>query len=184
MSDWDADFDAEFVCPVCGSGDVVPASGSEDSPYLIVGAFPGDAEVKEHSPMVGKTGGVLKAELRKLGRDISEFRITNLWHHSVPTDKKDPNYEKCFQFGATLAIKEAQNKRAILLIGAETVKFFCNCSVETCSGLVTHSQYLSAPVMPCIQPTTVFKGGVGELRLSITKWVRFLDELERNRNED
>lgn len=176
---WEEDFDAEYVCPICGSTDVVPPDGDEKSPYLIIGAYPAKEEVKEHRPMAGKTGNVLKAELRKLGRDICEFRICNLWHHPPQLDKDDINYNKCFEYGATLAVKEAIGRKAILLIGADTAKYFCSCSVEAYNGLLITSQYLSAPIiMAMIQPTTVFKGGVGELRLALSKFVRQLEKLE------
>jgi len=176
---WQDEFDIEFTCPICGSTDVVPPSGNEDSPYLIIAAFPGKDEVKEHAPMVGKTGGVLGAELRKLGRDKSEFRITNLFLHPPSTDKKDPNYEKCFNYGAEQAIKEAVGRKAILLVGAETVKYFCNCSVESYCGLKVTSQYLSCEnIYAIIQPTNVFKGGVGEFRLALSKFVRQLERIE------
>jgi len=178
-NNWQDEFDIEFTCPICGSTDVVPPSGDKDSPYLIIAAFPGKDEVKEHAPMVGKTGGVLGAELRKLGRDKSEFRITNLFLHPPSTDKKDPNYEKCFNYGAEQAIKEAVGRKAVLLIGAETVKFLCGVSVEAYNGLRVTSQYLSCPViMACVQPTNVFKGGVGEFRESLKKFVRQLERIE------
>jgi uracil-DNA glycosylase family 4 len=183
MAEWEDSFDAEFVCPICKSTDVVPASGNIDSPYLIIGSYPGDIEVKEHQPMTGKTGGVLKAELRKLGRDISEFRITNLWTHPVPTNKKDENYEKCFNYGVSLVVKEALGKKSILLIGSDPTKYFCGVSVEAYNGLRTTSQYLSCPnIFICVQPTMVFKGGVGEFRTSLTKWITFLNRLEESEN--
>ena len=176
---WQDEFDVEFTCPICGSTDVVPPSGDPNSPYLIIGVSPGKDEVKEHAPMVGKTGGVLGAELRKLGRDKSEFRITNLWHHPPSENKKDENYDACFNYGATLAVKEAINRKAILLVGAETCKYFCNYSVEAYNGLRVTSQYLSCPViMACVQPTNVFKGGVGEFRESLKKFVRQLERIE------
>jgi uracil-DNA glycosylase family 4 len=175
---WQDEFDVEFTCPICGSTDVVPPSGDPNSPYLIIGVSPGKDEVKEHAPMVGKTGGVLGAELRKLGRDKSEFRITNLWHHPPSENKKDENYEKCFNYGAEQAIKEAVGRKAVLLIGAETTKYLTGLSVETHTGLQVQSQYLSAPTFVCIQPTNVYKGGVGEFRESLKKWIRQLERIE------
>jgi len=176
---WQDEFDIEFTCPICGSTDVVPPSGDKDSPYLIIAAFPGKDEVKEHAPMVGKTGGVLGAELRKLGRDKSEFRITNLWHHPPSENKKDENYDKCYNYGATLAIKEAVGRKAILLVGAETCKYFTGLSVESYCGLKVSSQYLSCEnIYAIIQPTNVFKGGVGEFRLALSKFVRQLERIE------
>jgi uracil-DNA glycosylase family 4 len=180
---WDFSWGSEYSCPICGSSDIVLPSGDENSPYLIIGTAPGTEEVKEHAPMVGKTGGVLKNELRRLGRDISEFRITNLYQHPVQLDKKDPNIPKCFEYGATLAIKEAVGKKAILLIGAETTKYFTGLSVETHSGLRVSSQYLSCENIFCmVQPTMVFKNGIGEVRLGLSKFIRQLERIENEHN--
>lgn len=187
MSNWDAEWGKEFTCPSCGTSKTVPAYGPENAPYLIIGAYPGDDEVKAGRPMVGPNGTVLKQELARNNYDLASFRLCNLWLH-IPPDKKptkkEPEmlaqYEACFNYGAELAIKEAIGRKAILLIGSDTVKFFCGMSVEAYNGLLVPSSYLSAPViMACIQPATVFKrGGVGEFKLSIKKWTLQLEKIE------
>jgi uracil-DNA glycosylase family 4 len=169
MSDnWDDEF---FTCAGCGTDKCVSPSGSLNSPFLIIGSYPADDEIKDGLPFTGKTGGVLKAELRRAGLDYSQFRVTNLWKH-IPN--KNP---KCLEDGAQSAIAEAKGKKLILLIGAEAVKFFCGVSVEGYNGLMTQSNYLSAPVMICIQPTTVFHGGIGEIRQTISKLSQKIEEI-------
>lgn len=168
MTDWDT----LYNCPVCETEDCVLPTGSEDSPILIIGAFPGDEEIKHGKPMVGANGGILRTELGRNGIDMKRCRITNLWMH------KPNNNAGCLVHSTKQAIKEAKKKKAILLIGAETVKYFCDCSVEDYNGLQVKSDYLSAPlIIACIQPASVFHSAAGEFKLSIQKFAKKVEEL-------
>ena len=165
-------WDDLYNCPICNSEDCVPPSGSQSSKVLIIGAFPGKDEIKEGKPMVGQNGWILGKELRRCNIDMKRLRITNLWQHTPN------NNAGCLVHWAKKAISEARGKQAILLIGAETVKYFCGCSVEAYNGLLVKSDYLSAPiVMACVQPVNVFSGGLGEVRLTIEKFSLHLEGL-------
>jgi len=156
-----------YTCPICGSKDLVPASGREKSKVLIVGEFPGLDEIKTGKPFSGATGGVLRTELAKLGIDLSSIRIVNMWMH-MPNKN-----EKCLEYGVQQVIKEAKGKQAILLIGSDTVKYFCDQKVHSVTGLEVKSNYFSAPlIMACVQPAIVFHGTLGELRLSLIKFAK------------
>ena len=73
-------------------------------------------------------------------------------------------------------IKEAKGKQAILLIGSDTIKYFCDLKVHNVNGLEVKSNYFSAPlVMACVQPATVFHGCVGELRLGLNKFAKRIE---------
>lgn len=160
-----------YVCPVCKTSDIVPPSGKEKSKILIVGEFPGSDEIKTGRPFSGATGGILRTELAKLGIDLSSIRIMNMWMH-LPNKN-----EKCLEYGVQQVIQEAKGKQAILLIGSDTVKYFCDLKVHNVTGLEVKSNYFSAPlIMACVQPATVFHGTLGELRLSLKK---FADKIER-----
>ena len=169
MNDW---VDNPYVCKICHKDDCVPASGNRNSPILVIGEKPGKDEIKKGKPLVGATGGIFKTELAKLGIDMNSLRICNLWHH----DPKGST-EFCLQEGVRRVLEEAKGKEIILLLGSETVTFFCNENVSDVTGLVVTSHYLSAPVIvACVQPTTVFHGGVGELRLSLEKFSKIVKE--------
>jgi len=161
-TDWDTDI---YTCPHCHTEDCVPAGGSSSSKVLVVAEFPGNEEIKAGRPMVGRMGGVLKAELSRLGIDLRRMRLCNLWLHT-------PNKEEdCFNYGVSKVIEEAKNKKAILLIGSDTVKYFCDKSVMSVNGLKVKSPYLSAPIiMACVQPAIVFHSPIGELRLALYKF--------------
>lgn len=166
---WDNDI---YTCSFCERDDLVLASGPKRAEILIIGEFPGKDEIKKGKPLVGATGKVLRSELARADLDMNQMRITNLWLHP-----KNDN-EDCFKYGLDQVIKEAKNKKAILLLGSDTVSFFCNEKVSEVSGLEVKSSYLSAPlVFACVQPATVFHQSLGELRLSLQKFSRMVNGL-------
>ena len=167
---WDDDI---YVCPHCNRDDLVLASGPKRAEILIIGEYPGAEEIKKGSPMVGGMGGVLRTELGRVGMDMRQMRLCNLWLH--PNNKN----EDCLKHGKNTAIKEAKGRKIVLLIGSDTVKEFCGEKVSEVTGLKVESPYLSAPlVFACIQPAQVFHAGLGELRLSIQKFAKKVKEYE------
>jgi len=177
---WDEDV---YTCSSCGREDLVLASGPRRAKILIIGESPEEEELKRGKPMMGKMGGVLRSELGRANLDMNQMRLTNLWLH--PPQKvgaKDTEGQRikaeCFKQGLDAVIKEAKNRQAILLIGSETVKFFCNEKVSEVSGLVVESTYLSAPlIFACVKPTAVFSGGMGEVRLALQKFSKKVNTL-------
>lgn len=175
MSDFDdfgEDWDVDIIdCPVCGTAIIDPI-GNPDSPILLIGEFPGDEEIKKGIPFVGPTGNVLKTELHYLGIDISQLRVTNLWLH------KPNGNEECYKHGLEQAIKEAKGKKLVLLIGSDVVKEFADKKVYDVNGLQVKSKWISAPCFCVLNPAIVFKrGGVGEVRLAIQKFVKKIEEI-------
>lgn len=159
-----------YTCPICKSTNCVPAGGRQHSKILLIGEFPGTDEVKSGKPFSGATGAVLRTELAKLGVDLSQMRITNLWLH-IPNHNED-----CLKYSVEQVIKEAKGKEAILLIGSDTVKYFTDKKVSQVNGLIVKSDYLSAPlILACVQPATVFHGCPGELRFGLK---RFANKIE------
>jgi uracil-DNA glycosylase family 4 len=166
---WDDDI---YTCQSCDRDDLVLASGPRGAKILIIGESPGDEEIKKGKPMVGAMGHVLRTELARVNLDVNQMRLTNLWLHP-----KNDN-EKCFKHGLDAVIKEARNRKAILLLGSDTVAFFCNQKVSEVNGLVVESSYFSVPLLfACVQPATVFHAGLGEVRLSLSKFSRKLEGL-------
>jgi hypothetical protein len=54
----------------------------------------------------------------------------------------------------------------------------CDEMVSEVSGLEVKSIYLSAPLLfACVQPATVFHGGIGELRQALEKFRIKVDKL-------
>ena len=162
-----------FSCPVCDNDEIVFASGPSKAKILVIGEFPGKDEIIQGKPFVGATGRVMRKELAYLGIDMNQLRITNLWQHR-------PNKnEECFAHGCAEALKEAKGRKAILLVGSDTVKYFCDKSVQAVCGLQVTSPYLSADIIyATVNPASVFKrGGVGEVRLALTKFAEAVKDL-------
>lgn len=152
----------DFDCPICGTDKSVLPVGPRKSPVLIIGDAPGHQEVIEGKPFVGATGGVLRAELARQKIDLKQIRVTNLWLHE-PNKKSE-----CLEFGFKKALEEGNDRKVILLIGAETVKYFCNLSVEAYNGLLVPCQWFPhAKVIACMQPALVFHKSVGEIRFAL-----------------
>lgn len=126
--------------------------------------------------MIGNMGAVLRTEFGKLGFDLNRMRLMNLWQHAPN------NNEECYQLGFETVIKEAKGRRAILLLGSETVKAFCNRSVSKVCGMPVESSYLSVPIIyACVNPATAFHGTVGEVRLALKKFVNRVEgDIEAN----
>lgn len=176
MSDsWD-NIITSYDCPICKREDCVPPAGLVSSFILLISEYPGSEEIKYGKPMVGAAGSVLKAELAYLGIDIKRLRICNLWLH--PPSKDKALDDKCLAYSASKVIEEAKNKKAILLIGSDAVKYFTGYSVSKVAGLEVKSSYLSAPIIMAMpNPAEVFHGSVGEVRLSIQKFAKKVEDL-------
>jgi len=160
----------ETSCPHCGATLLHP-SGSAKAEILIIGEFPGKDEIDVGKPFVGATGRVLRTEMAIAGIDMIMCRVTNLWLH-----ERNKN-EDCYYFGFTNALEEAKGRRAILLVGSDAVKAFCDLPVSSVCGLEVESPLLSAElIMAVLNPAVVFHLGIGEIRLALKK---FNDALTR-----
>ena len=115
---WDDEF---FTCTVCGTENIVPASGSKSSPILIIGAYPGVEEIAKGRPFVGGTGEIFRIELAKVGIDMRGARLCNLWQHAPWKNQKEEHYFGCLENGATQAIAEAPTSNIAFLPFASAI---------------------------------------------------------------
>ena len=168
-------------CPVC-SLPIISPSGNPNSTILLIGEFPGDEEMKVGLPFVGKAGHVLRQEFYREKVDYKRLRITNLWlhpKHTAASRKKEDQKlaaelnENCLKYFMECLLKEANGKKAILLIGSDAVKTLTGKSVSAWAGLRMTSDYLDPPLLMCsVNPASVYHVPLGETRLSIHKFVR------------
>lgn len=163
-------------CPVCAQK-VVQPSGPRLSPILLLGEFPGRAELEQGRPFATHTmyvtsGKVLRTELALAGIDFNICRATNIWIHEQ-SDNDD-----CFNVGKEQALEEAKGRKAILLIGSLVVETFTTYQVSEVSGLQVESSMLSAPfIFALVNPAIVFQPGrgIGEVRQGIQKFAKKLE---------
>ena len=160
------------ICASCGE-DGTPPRGSKNSKYLLVFTKPYNTPaIRNYKDKV--TGiDVLRKELARVGLDIAEFRQTWLWLHEPGKN------ENCYKVGRDIVLEEAKGKEAVILVGAEATEEFTRFSASDVYGLQVESPALSAPIVFVLpKPEGVFvKGaGIGELRLSIEKLGKLLND--------
>jgi uracil-DNA glycosylase family 4 len=167
--DWEDD-----SCKSCGNTETVVPYGNKNSPILIVGEFPGEDEISKGIPFTGATGIVLRYELAKVGIDLNSVRRCNIWQHK--SNKK----KECFNAGVEVVIKEAANRKLVLLIGSATVKYFIGEKVSEVNGLEFASPYISATTIACVQPATIFqaRGSIGEIRFALKNFANKIEEMK------
>lgn len=162
-------------CPHCEQALILPTKNPK-SPILLVNSIP----VKEHFagdrfPFPEREREILGHELRLAGWDFYRTQRTIFWKHRIPK-AKDENRESCRLFMLESFIKEAKNKQLILLFGKEVVKELTGHSIRNTYGLKVDCSFIESSKIVRIAPkvSEAFEGGVGELRLSVTKFVNEL----------
>ena len=158
-------------CQICNKPTVTP-SGYKESKILIIRDAPHKTEYPSHKSNRFRSETtpltVLRAELFRLGVDLVQIRRANLWMHA-PNKKA----EECFQDGINSCLAEAKGKGAILLFGADTVKYFTGYNVSEVSGLQVESNMLSAPIIyACLDPSAALFKGMGEVRFGIENFIK------------
>ena len=171
----------ENECPVCKSTEIVLPYGPVDSPILIVGDCPdpkSNMDITYNIPFINRsagyrsgtaTGTILFQLLKAHRWDYNQFRRMYLWQHA-------PDKMECFQHGKLQVIKEAIGKKLILMIGPTSVKEFTGKNVSDVCGVKTQSEFLSAPIIPCLSLSAVFVSA-GEVQLAIEKFVKLLEKI-------
>lgn len=166
------------TCPVCDTL-LIKQSGPIFSEILIVGNYPAPKEIerlkpkdrKNLEPFIGWGGKYFRQELAKAGLDYYQCRAITLWQH-----KQNKN-DKCLEFMIEQVISEAKDKKLILLCGAEVVNTFLDYKVSDTCGLWMDCKYFSGKVMPMFNPSQMLHGGVGEIRLAISKFILEVEKL-------
>ena len=170
MSDWSN----IYKCPICEVDDCVPPHNTESS-VLIVGEFPGVEEEMQGLPLVGRTGTILRQMLARLGWDLSQFGVCNLWQH------KPNKNEKCLEHGKKVVVKTAKDKDVVLLVGSDVAKNFLTKNVSELTGMKVNDYLqipLSAPVvMAMFNPAIVFHSVHGEVMLALQNFVKEVEKI-------
>ena len=139
----------------------------------------GGEETARGIPLIGRTGTILRQQLRYLGYDLSSFGVCNLWQHEPPSKKK-PTDDDCIAHGKKVVIEEAKDKKIIVLVGSEVANHFLEKNVSELNGLIVNeflSIPLSAPVvLSMYNPAIVFHSVHGEIVFALKK---FIEEVEK-----
>ena len=164
-------------CPVCKIRNLVQAAGPEDSPILLIGPYPGKKEKDMGTPWVGPAGKALRRELARVGIVMGDCRVTNMWMHDAMWKNSD---EADFHVHEAFIEMKHPARKAMLLMGADAVRYVMHRSVTEISGLrirggkVPHNIDVA---VACYNPASMLKGGiVGEVRLAIERFAELTED--------
>ncbi len=167
-------------CAGCGRYTIDP-EGPTEAKILIVGDAPSQYDIKDGRLWTGDFGDLLRAELRKQGIIYKNCRVTNMWLH--------PKTKEC-EFGryhVSEVLHEMAHRPVVLLLGAETVKYFTGYGVSEVSGLrvdtLPHRKGRLIPdstgmVFALFNPAIVLHEKLGELRLGLEKFAEVLNGID------
>lgn len=150
------------TCPKCGK-DLVLAAGNPKSKILLVGEYPGSAEIMQGVPFVGESGKILAAELMRVGIQLAQCRATNLWQHVK--NECDLDWHK------NQMTREFKGRQWVLLMGSEVSKVLFDKGVMELSGIeMKHKLFPHVRMMVSPNPAQLLHGSVGEFRLALQRF--------------
>lgn len=173
------------LCPSCNKKSLDPVLKS--SPYLVVKESFTNVEMDKGVPftLTGKNrfgrdentnSYYLQKEIGMVGINFQLLSLTALWTHTPPkpgrTKESKEAFQKCLDWSVSQVIQCAENKKVVLLMGAEVTRIFTGHSVKEAAGLVCQSDLL--PKVPvCIaapNPDNLMRVPIGELRNALKEF--------------
>lgn len=156
-------------CPICGKLMVEP-TGPKNARILLVGEYPGEEEVKQGLPFVGRTGEILRAELIKAKVPYAACRVTNLWLHA----KDEKNCDPAVHLNAL--VQEMKGREFVLMMGSDLAEAFFNCGIMDVSGLeMKDTSFPKTRIFMSVNPAAVIHEPHGELRLAIERFAEVIN---------
>lgn len=149
----------------------VPGIGPEDAEVVLVGEAPGENEVKQGEPFVGRAGSRLEDALEELGVERSELYITNLMKIRPP-ENRDPKNDE-IEAWRPLLIEEIESidPDAVVALGT-----FASQELTGSSGRITdiHGKkfdFEGYEIYPVFHPAATL--------YDRSKWPEFVEDLEK-----
>lgn len=158
-------------CPKCGKLLISPF-GNPQSPYLLIGDFPGYQESIQgipfafrRKPTETRSGDILKDELNRVGISLHQCLLTNLWQHQKDEKGCDINLH------LNQLVTLFKDRSHVLLMGSEVTQALLGLKVGVVSGLLVevpgfkkqHFWVSPNPALAMSQP-------IGELRLAFRRF--------------
>lgn len=135
---------------------------------------PAEEELTNGEPLSGATGRILRAELARVGIDMYQCRITNVWMHPKIEGRSKAAraiIRPELDWHSAKMIAWIRNCRYVLLLGSDATQVFFQEAAQNISGLV-----LKSPLLPktlCVaapNPADLFYSPLGEFRLALDKF--------------
>ena len=153
-------------CKECGRRLMLP-EGPPSAAILLVADAPTQFDVKEGALWTGSGGEILRVELRRAGINYKSCRVANMWQHVKNTDC-------ALDVHIDTVLAEMANRRAILLMGADAVKYFTGENVSDVSGLRVDELEYAKEMLPTglvvyaiFSPAIAIHDKLGEIRFGM-----------------
>ena len=170
---WDGERLATTACERCPAlvdsrSQIVNGAGPVDADLVFVGEAPGASEDEQGEPFVGRSGTVLDEELRDVGLNRADVRITNTVR-CRPPENRDPHVEERENCRAYLARELAGiEPELVITLGKVPSEHLLGRDVAVTSEA---GEILEAtvgeetwPVMICVHPAaTLYDPSQGEV---------------------
>ncbi|MFA5841435.1 MAG: uracil-DNA glycosylase [Candidatus Paceibacterota bacterium] len=103
---------------------LVFGEGSDNAEILFIGEAPGAEEDKQRRPFVGRSGQLLRKNIRDIGLKEEDVFITNIVKRRPP-DNRDPSPEEIESYKPYLARQiEIINPKVIVTLGRFSMNYF------------------------------------------------------------
>ena len=161
-------------CERCGRRLIQP-EGSMNAEILLVGDAPTQYDISEGGLWTGPGGEILRTELRRAGIHPKMYCITNMWLHAKYSDC-EAHMDELFA--------EMAGRKAVLLMGADCVKYFVGENVSDVSGLrvdeIEHAKEMlpRGPIVYAIfNPALALHSKMGEVRFGMEQFGKAVKEI-------
>jgi len=170
------------ICPSCGKGVLAPKINS--SPFMVIKESVTQNEINSKTVFVQKgvnkynheentTSYYLGREFGIVGLQLVSFSLSCLFMHQLPKGGRSKEGKEvvqgCVEHSVNELVKVAQDKKIILMMGAELVKTFTGYNTSDVYGLLCKSELL--PNVPVIIPAPnsdkLMNSPIGEMRLAL-----------------
>jgi uracil-DNA glycosylase len=158
-------------CPKCGKLLIDPM-GNSQSPYLLVGEYPGHRETIQRLPFAFRqkpsqtlSGDILKDELARVGFTLNQVLVTNLWQHQQ-------DYQTCdHALHVDTTAKLFVGRTHILLMGSEATEAFAGVKWNEVSGTpVKVPGFSKIKFWASPNPALAYSQPIGEMRLAFQRF--------------
>jgi hypothetical protein len=160
-------------CDVCGNF-MVDYVGLPNADILLILDKPDWQDVKGGYLMGGDVGDIFRIELARVGIQLNACRVVSLWRHDIP--KKLTSCD--LDYHANMLWTELKGKTKILLLGDKIIRAVTDSSLMDVSSLKIESELMpkGAVVVAAPNPSSLIRGQVGELRLALENFRRYINE--------
>ena len=171
------------ICPVCEK-ELISPFGDKNSPVLLLFGNPKGDEITNKETLFNgsKNPGnkeVLIQELGALGLDLKRMYSMNFFLHQKPnltTKLARGQWAECEKFFYTQLLNIVDNKKVIMLFGADVTKKLTGKGVSGVSSLQVKINFLGNDkiILASVSPGIALNKSFGEIRLAVLRLKQIL----------